>query len=445
MAILDLKDAANSVTAHYLAQFSGQDPRPAWLHEYRQDAFARFTELDFPHHKHEGWRQTNVAPIAQGRFVPQTPPPPAVLVPRLRALDLPGVDWSPEAARLVFVNGRYAPGLSSESVALPGVRLGSLARLFDTERELVQRHLGHSEERDQAFVQLNQAFLTDGALVEIANGAVIDKPISILYVTANGEGGGPAIVHPYTLILAGREAQVSVVETVAGFDGEVYFSNAVTDIEIGENAHVEYARIEQESRNAFHVAKLRSRQLRDSRFTSHHVALGGRLVRHNIHSILDGEGSECRLDGLYALAGDQHVDNSTVLDHVKPLGTSRESYKGVLDGKSAGIFNGRIIVRPDAQHTDAIQSNKNLLLSDGAITSSQPQLEIYADDVRCTHGATVGELDSQALFYLRSRGLGLEESRKLLIYAFAADVLSSIQAPGLRERLEALLWQKWTV
>ncbi|HUX68824.1 MAG TPA: Fe-S cluster assembly protein SufD [Terriglobales bacterium] len=442
MALLDTKETAAGVVASYLARFSGLDPRPAWLHQRRQAAFARFAELGFPSHRQEGWRQTNVARIAESIYAPQPPLPPGELVPRLRALELPGVDWSAEAVRLVFVNGVYAPGLSSPGAAA-GCRVGPLAPLLADEPDRVAPHLEHDDERDQAFVQLNTAFLADGAFIEIAPRQVVERPISILHLTT-GCKERKGVAHPRTLVLAGRESQAAIVETSAGFDGDVYFTNAVATIELGDNARLEYTRLEQESRAAFHVSKLRARQGRDSRFTAHSVSLGGALVRNNVHAILDGEGAVCVLNGLYALDVAQHVDNSTILDHARPLGTSREYYKGVLDGKAVGVFNGRIIVRQDAQHTDAIQSNKNLLLSDSAATASaQPQLEIYADDVRCTHGATVGQLDAQALFYLRSRGLGLEESRKLLIYAFAADVLGRVEAAGLRPALEHLLWKKW--
>lgn len=445
MPLFGLKDAAAGVVASYLARFSGLDPRPPWLHELRQDAFARFSELGFPGPRQEGWRQTNVTSIAQTVFEPVTPPSPRELVPRLRELDLPGVDWSPDAIRLVFINGVFAPGLSATDNSGNGLRAGSLAPLLQEGEAVARTHALHEEERDQPFVLLNTAFLADGAFVEIPAGLVLDKPVTILHVTlGRGPGDPKGIAHPRTLILAGTGSQASVVETVAGLEGETYFTNAVTSCEVADNARLEYTRIVQDTATAFHIAKLRSRQGRDSRFAAHSLTLGGRLVRNNVHAILDGEGAECLLNGLYALEADQHVDNSTVLDHAKPLGTSREYYKGVLDGKAAGVFNGRIIVRPDAQHTDAIQSNKNLLLSEAAATaSSQPQLEIYADDVRCTHGATVGQLDAQALFYLRSRGLGLEESRKLLIYAFAADVLGRMQVPGLRANLEAALWRKW--
>ena len=438
---LALKDSTTGVFASYLAQFAGRDPEPGWLDGLRQRAFTRFSERGFPGRKDEGWRQTNLAAIAEGVFEPQPAPPPKQLVPRLRDLDLPGVDWSADALRLVFINGRFAAGLSS-TAAPQGCSIGALSQ---RQAPLDLGHLDHSDERDQAFVQLNTAFLQDAAVVEVAAGVVVEPPIAILHLTT-GSAAAKGISHPRTLILAGRESQARVIETSAGFPGEVYFTNAVAAVEIGENAAVEYTRIGQDSLAAFQVSKLRSRQLRDSRFAAHSFALGSALTRNNVHAILDGEGAECTLNGLFALGGAQHVDNSTVLDHAKPLGTSREYYKGVLDGKSAGVFNGRIIVRQDAQHTDAIQSNKNLLLSDSAATvNAQPQLEIYADDVRCTHGATVGQLDAQALFYLRSRGLGLEESRKLLIYAFAADVLGRVQASGLREQLEGLLWRKWAV
>lgn len=442
MPLFGLKDATTGVFASYAARFAGQHPRPAWLHELRQQAFARFQDLGFPHHRMEGWRQTNTAPIARALFEVQPSLPPAQMVPRLRALDLPGVDWSANAPRLVFINGVYAPGLSSTT--LPSAcRMGSLGERFASDGFDLRPYFDYPDEHDQAFVALNTSFLADGAWIEIAPRAVLDQPISILYLTT-GSADRKGISHPRTLVLAGKESQCSIIETSAGFEGDEYLSNAVAAFEVADNAQVEYTRIGQDSRAAFQVSKLRSRQGRDSRFTAHSISLGGALVRNNVHCILDGEGAECLLNGLFALAGSQHVDNSTILDHARPLGTSREFYKGVLDNQSVGIFNGRIIVRQDAQHTDAIQSSKNLLLSDSAATvNAQPQLEIYADDVRCTHGATVGQLDAQALFYLRSRGLGLEESRKLLIYAFAADVLSRVRAPGLRQRLEAVLWKKW--
>ncbi|MGH9392645.1 MAG: Fe-S cluster assembly protein SufD [Terriglobales bacterium] len=431
---LALKDATTGVFASYLAQFAGRDPNcPPALDGLRQRAFARFSELGFPGRKDEGWRQTNLNPIAEGVFEPRPAPPPQALVPRLRELDLPGVDWSADALRLVFINGSFAAGLSA-TAAPAGCRISTNPAL---------EFLDYAEERDQAFVQLNTAFLRDAAVIEVAPGAAVERPITILHLTT-GVAAAKGISHPRTLILAGRESQVRVVETSVGFPGEVYFTNAVAAIEAGENAAVEYTRLGQDSGAAFQVSKLRTRQLRDSRVAAHSLSLGSALTRNNVHAILDGEGAECTLNGLFALSGSQHVDNSTILDHARPLGTSREYYKGVLDGKAVGVFNGRIIVRKDAQHTDAIQSSKNLLLSDSAATiNAQPQLEIYADDVRCTHGATVGQLDAQALFYLRSRGLGLEASRKLLIYGFAADVLGRVQAPGLRERVEALLWRKW--
>ncbi|MFI5268302.1 MAG: Fe-S cluster assembly protein SufD, partial [Chloroflexota bacterium] len=444
--MLGLKDVTTGVYTNYLARFAGQEPRPAWLHELRQQAFGRFTALGFPHHKQEGWRQTNMAAVAEAVFEPQPSPPPAKLVPQLRALELPGVDWSAAVTRLVFINGVYAAGLSVLGAETAGCRIGSLAERIhssDAARGAADllAHFNHADEDDQAFVQLNTAFLADGAVIEIPAGKVLQQPIAVVHLTlgtpaaSGGAAAAQGIAHPRTLVLLGKGSQAGLIETFAGFDGERYLTNSVISIDLGDNAQLEYTRIEQESGRSFHVSKLRSRQGRDTRLVAHNIALGGGLVRNNVHAILDGEGAECTLNGLYTLTGTQHVDNSTVLDHARPLGTSREYYKGVLDGKSVGVFNGRIIVRPDAQHTDAIQSNKNLLLSDSAATlSSQPQLEIYADDVRCTHGATVGQLDQEALFYLRSRGLGLEQSRKLLVYAFAADVLGRVRTPGLRER-----------
>ncbi len=437
MAMLGLKDTTTGVFAAYLAQFSAQEPRPAWLHELRQRAFARFSELGFPGPKHEAWRQSNLNAIAQAVFAPQPARAAAALVPALRNLDLPGVDWSAGATRLVFVNGQFAPGLSATGTA--GVRAGSLAARFGDADPAFQAHFEHADEADQAFVQLNAAFVSDGAWVEIPAGSVVERPISIVHVTT-AEAGAKGLNQPRTLILAGRESQASVIEAAVGFADEAYLCNAVTTIEVGDNAGLEYTRLEAESAQSWHISKLRSRQGRDSRFTAHSVALGCGWVRNNVHAIIDGEGAECTLTGLYVINGTQHVDNSTVLDHAKPLGTSREFYKGVLDGRASGAFNGRIIVRPDAQHTDAIQSNKNLLLSEAAATAnSQPQLEIYADDVRCTHGATVGQLSAEALFYLRARGIGEQDARAMLVRAFAADVTGRIGLDPLRADIDRRL------
>jgi Fe-S cluster assembly protein SufD len=248
--------------------------------------------------------------------------------------------------------------------------------------------------------------------------------------------------HPRTLIVVGPNCQVSFIEAYAGFGEGVYFTNPVSEIVVGENSVVDYYKVQRELSGCYHIASIQSEQQRGSTLNSHSVSFGGALVRNDIHAVLDGEGAECVLDGLYVGGGTRHIDNHTTLDHAQPHCASREYYHGILGGRASGVFSGRIIVRKDAQKTDAIQSNKNLLLSEEASINSKPQLEIYADDVRCTHGATVGQLDADALFYLRSRGIPGEDARSMLITAFASGVLDRVRMSPLRERLEGMLKQE---
>ena len=266
-----------------------------------------------------------------------------------------------------------------------------------------------------------------------------EQPIHLLFVASSH--GEPTVSHPRNLIIVGDNSQVAIVESYVGLDGGVYFTNAVTEIVAGQNAVIDYYKLQQESAEAFHIATLAVHQDRSSNFTSHSISLGGALVRNDVKARLDAEGVECTLNGLYMASGHQLVDNHTSIDHAKPHCSSHELYKGVLDGKSKGVFSGKIIVRPDAQKTDAKQTNKNLLLSADSVIDTKPQLQIYADDVKCTHGATVGQLDKDAIFYLRSRGIGHEDARSLLTYAFANEIISRIKIPSVREQLNAAVLQ----
>jgi len=350
------------------------------------------------------------------------------------------------------VNGRYLKELSSTAALPPGVKVTSIAAALagnGSTAALLERHLArYAKFDDHAFVALNTAFIEDGAFIEIPKDTVLDNPIYLTFVSAP-KSGRPVVSHPRNLILVGNGAQASFVEVHRGVDtppeasnlefGGVYFTNAVTEVVAGENAKVEYARIEQESAQAFHVATLQFQQERSSVVHSTSIQFGGALVREEVKAVLGGEGAENTLNGLYIIGGRQHVDNHTTIDHAKPHCGSRELYKGVLDGASTGVFNGKIIVRKDAQKTDSKQSNKNLLLSEDSVINTKPQLEIYADDVKCTHGATIGQIDADALFYLRSRGIGVNESRALLTQAFASDVIDKIKFAPLREHLKDAL------
>ncbi|MGD0201679.1 MAG: Fe-S cluster assembly protein SufD [Bryobacteraceae bacterium] len=410
------------------------------LARVRDAAIERFAALGFPTTHDEEWKYTNLTPFLK---VVYEPAPSGALV-----------DWPSSATAspvLAFVNGRFAPELSS-ALPVAGLKLSSLKDAIEQGR-LLDHIARYAAFETNAMAALNTAMFEDGALVEIADGAVIDAPIELLFMTA--ANGRPVACYPRNLILAGRDSQARIIETYRAIPsfhdrseagGEAsgpppvpYFTNAVTELVAAEGAIIEHYRVQEEGLAALHFGMLAAHQGANSHFTSHNIALGGALARNEIAAVLDGEGSECALNGLYVTAGAQHVDNHTTLDHARPHCSSRELYKGILDGRSQGVFHGRIIVRPEAQKTDAIQRNKNLLLSRDAVINTKPQLEIYADDVRCTHGATVGQVDEEAVFYLCSRGIPLEEARSLLTYAFTADLLDAIQVEPLRVRLRAAL------
>jgi Fe-S cluster assembly protein SufD len=369
------------------------------IERIREEARARFAELGFPTRHDEDWRFTSVTPIARTSFVP----------------------------------GRT--GLP----ACPRVPQGvQISRLSGSPRELVESHLArYASYRYNPFVALNTANFEDGLFIHIAQGAVVEEPIEI--IVESSANGRPTVSYPRVLIVAEPDSQATIIETYQG--GGTYFTNPVTELLAGDHAIIDHYKMQTESERAFHVATLQIQLGRDTSFRSHSISLGGALVRNDVNSVL-AEGAECTLNGLYLAAGEQHIDNHTSIDHAKPHGTSHELYKGILDGHSSAVFNGKILVRKDAQKTDAKQTNKNLVLSEQAVIDTKPELQILADDVRCTHGATIGQLDAEGLFYLQSRGIGREEARKLLILAFARDIVDRIKPERLRHTLESLLLEK---
>ncbi|HTU00565.1 MAG TPA: Fe-S cluster assembly protein SufD, partial [Candidatus Sulfotelmatobacter sp.] len=376
---------------------------------------------------------TSVAPIAQTRFrlgqetdARVTPQALAAVVADLAC------------HRLVFVNGRFAPALSSREPLPRGVRVESLARATVEDRGAVEAHLARyaDYERD-AFRALNTAFLQDGAFVALPAGTALDVPIHFLYLSApNGE---PVMTHPRNLLVVGDGCQASIVEDYVSLRDGVHFTNALTELVVGENSTVSHYLIAREAETAFNVSTLRSQQARSSSLTSHSVLLGGALVRRNVHPVLNGEGGECLLNGLFVPHGRQHMDNYMYVEHASPHCDSRQFYRGILDDHARGVFHGRIIVHKGAQKTDAKQTNNNLLLSENAQIDTKPQLEIYADDVKCTHGATIGQLDEEQLFYLRSRGIDEVAARAILLEAFASESLDRMNLEPVRRQLRALL------
>ncbi len=403
-----------------------------WLRKLREDAFAYFCEVGFPTTHDEDWRFTNVSAIAQTAF---RLPPEAVNVSaeQVEPFRLGGA-----ACELVFVNGRFDPKLSSVNSLPKGVSAGSLAEEIRRDPKPLERYLGQylNTQRD-VFCALNTAFLEDGAYVHIGRGTVLEAPIYLLFVTTAGEA--PVMTHPRNLIIAEEDSQATVVEDYVSLGAGVAFSNAATELVAGEHTVLSHYLIEREHTDAYNVSTLRLQQGRSASVASHSVLLGGGLVRNNVHPVLAGEGADCLINGLFIGNGHQHMDNYMLVEHASPHCASRQFYNGILDGHSRGVFHGRIIVHKEAQKTDAKQTNRNLLLSDDAQIDTKPQLEIYADDVKCTHGATIGQIEEDELFYLRSRGIDEPAARRLLLYAFASECLERMKPGPVRARIEELV------
>ena len=412
--------------------------QPSWLFPLRKAGIARFAELGFPTLQHEDWRFTNVAPIAKLPFKP-------VLDDSASGLTRESIDQFPFAklpgTRLVFVNGHYAADLSTVPAQEDGIKVGNLAAALTTDSAIIEKHLGqHVNIETNAFAALNNAFFTDGGFIFVPAGKAINEPVQLLFINTSTEAG--ATTHPRNLIIAEREARATIIESYVSLGSAPTFTNAVTEFSIAANANVEHCKFQDESTSAFHIAALHSHLGRAVHFSSHSIATGAKLSRNNIGTTLDGEGIEAILNGVYITNGDQLADHHMIVDHSKPRCASHEYFNGILAGKSKGVFHGRILVRPDAQKTDAKQTNKNLLLSDDATATAKPQLEIYADDVKCTHGATIGQLNDESIYYLRSRGIGLEKARRMLVHAFAGEIIDRVKHDALREELDALVWDR---
>lgn len=410
----------------------------AWFTPTRERAMDRFHELGFPTTRHEEWRFTNIKPIAETPFALAEPPDDAAVTAEMvRRFAFDGLT----GPRLVFVDGRLREDLSGVGDLPAGVRVLGMAEAVETDAEIVRAHLGrYADAEDDAFTALNTAFAEDGLFVHIGRNVRAAGPIHAMFLSTIG--GEPRVTHPRNLIVAEEGAEATVIEQYAAVEGGVYLSNGVTEAAAGPNARLHHYVLEQESERAYSIATLHAHQRRDSAFESHTILLGGAIVRNNIHVVLDGENCDSLINGLYVPRGEQHMDNHMKVVHAKPHCDSRQFYKGVLNDKASGVFSGRIVVVEDAQKTDAKQSNSNLLLSDDAHVDAKPQLEIYADDVKCTHGATMGEIDEDALFYLRTRGIGEAAARGLLIYAFAHESLDRIAIEPIRTRVERLLMER---
>lgn len=428
VAIGDPKTAAPYVGQFAELKAALPGHRLAWLRRLREDAIGRFSELGFATPKVEEWKFTNLAPLTGTVFTPPAEGAEAAFTREsLAAFAIP----DESCHRLVFVNGRHRADLSDPGGLPAGVELSSLAVVLAQEPELVRPHLGRVAELDgQALVALNAAFMADGAVLRLKPGAVLERPVQLLFVATPQEA--PAVTHLRNVIVAERGSDATIVESYVGPEGGRYWTNAVTEVVAAPDSVLRHYKLQDEAQEAFHLAVNRVHLAERSSFESFVLSLGGRLSRNEIHAALDGARIECRLNGASLLRGRQHADNSTWIDHLKPGSRCREIYKSVVDDDGHSVFQGKITVRPDAQKTDAHQLNKNMLLSPTAQADSKPELEIHADDVKCSHGAAAGELDREAMFYLRSRGLDEARARQLLIEAFVGELIDEITAKAVR-------------
>ncbi len=406
-----------------------------WLRKLRRDAFARFCEAGFPTTHDEDWRFTNVSAIAQTPFRLARNGSVRLSQQELEPYRILGV-----ACQLVFVNGHFARELSLLGKLPDGVKVNGLAEEISSNPGAIEPHLGrYLEIRRDAFCALNTAFVQDGAYVHIPRGTLLEEPICLLFVSTADDA--PSMSHPRNLIVTEDDSQATFVEDYVSLVGGTVFCNTATELVAGAHTVLSHYMIEREHKQAFNISTLRIQQGRSANVVSHSVLLGGALVRNNVHPVLAGEGGECLINGLFIGNAHQHLDNYMLVEHASPRCGSRQFYNGILDGHAHGVFHGRIIVHEDAQKTDAKQTNRNLLLSDDAQIDTKPQLEIYADDVKCTHGATIGQIEGDALFYLRSRGIDEVSARKLLLFAFASECLDRMKQGPVRKHVEGLINQ----
>jgi Fe-S cluster assembly protein SufD len=428
---LDMKNWYLANFDFFESKLNGRGAIP--FHETRRAAISRFSALGFPTPRHEEWKYTNVAPLLRHKFKLAQE---AIYLTKAALAEF--VFAGLPQNLLVFVNGRFAKELSHVESRVQGLVIDSLSQVLQRGDEITGKYLGrYADYENETFIALNTAFADDGAFIRVPRNTVLDEPIHLLNISDSSKSS--FLAHPRNLLIIGAGSQVQIIESYHHLASQAYFNNIVTEMVVEENAIVDHVRIQNESRQAYHVAAREVHQEKGSVYSSISIDLGGALVRNNFNLRLQAENCEGNLFGFYMAAGQQHVDNHTLIDHAMPHCNSKEHYKGILDDKAHGVFNGKVMVRPDAQKTNAYQSNQCLLLSNEATINAKPQLEIFADDVKCSHGAAIGQLDEDAAFYLRSRGIGEEEANAMLRYAYASEVLDHIKIAPVRERLDKMV------
>jgi Fe-S cluster assembly protein SufD len=422
----------------YLASFTEFEKRASgnnspWLRKLREDAFARFCQTGFPTTRDEDWRFTNVSAISRTQFSLERKSDVRISVSDLKTWQIEGA-----CAQFVFVDGQFRADLSRLGQLENGITVSSIKEETARSAKLLEAHFGrYLDTQRDPFSALNTAFVEDGAFVHVTRGVALEQPIHLLFISTAADS--PRMVHPRNLLIFEKETQATVVEEYVSLGGGTILCNSATELVAGENSTISHYMIEREDKDAFNISTLRMQLERSANVASHSLLLGGGLVRNNVHPVLAGEGAECLINGLFVGNGRQHLDNYMHVEHASPHCSSRQFYNGILDDQAHGVFHGRIVVHKDAQKTDAKQTNRNLLLSDNAQIDTKPQLEIYADDVKCTHGATIGQIEENALFYLRSRGIDEVSARRLLLMAFAGECLDRMREGSAREHAEQLI------
>ena len=433
---LDIKKLFLSHFADFENSLNGGKAKP--VHELRRSAISKFSELQFPTTRDEEWKYTNISPLLKHDFVP---------------VQKSAEDYEFEVnhflfdkmehSLIVFINGMYSSGLSKIKDLPKGVVVKSLSEAIKEDNPIVKRHLGqYADFKNHIFTSLSAAFVQDGAFIYIPDGKVVEDPIHILFLTISDNQ--KILVQPRNLFVAGKNSQFTIIEHFASTsDEDIYFTNSVTEIVTEENAFVDHLKVQEESKKAFHIGRMDVHQERNSNFVSHLISFGAAISRNDFNSRFNDDGGESMLNGLFLIEGTQLFDAHTLIDHAKPHCNSHEHYKGILMGSSRGVFNGKVIVRKNAQKTNAFQENNNIILSDDALANTKPQLEIFANDVKCSHGATIGQLDNDAMFYLKTRGIGVDRAKAILIHAFASDVVRYIKVNAVREYIESILKKKF--
>ncbi len=434
---IDKTDFKAKVLSYFdtFRQGAAQDVSPRALSALQQDAFKHFASQELPTTRHEEWKYTNLRNLLGHDFhFPAKAEATAVAASAVSSQLLP----HGEANVLVFVNGFFRKDLSEIKSPADQLHVSDLDEAYAQYGETISTYFAQLAIYQQdVFTALNTAYARHGAFIHVPANKTVSLPVFLYFITDCTVDN--LLLQPRNLFVIGRSAQVSVVEHFRTIGDKASFTNTITEIDVQENASVEHYKIQNEAEQAYHIGTTQVHQHRDSKFSSTTVSLNAALIRNNLNIVLDGENCESFLYGLYVLDGKTHVDNHTLVDHAKPHCYSNELYKGIMDGKSTGVFNGKIMVRPDAQKTNAFQSNRNILLSPDASMNAKPQLEIFADDVKCSHGATTGQLDNDMLFYLRSRGIGVDAAKALLMQAFAGDVLNHIRIEAVKNYVEEVI------